>query len=171
MPQNVPDKRKRRPGIASPDEVRITREGGTAFIEYADSNIMSVNLQFGSELAGMTDAEVLAEHNAILQSQAESIARELERPLIEIPPGRPQIKYDEICQLWAPRGDVLRCYIGSDEGKAFIWIDDLKLSLEAFGRLLEAHEGFGMRIAFVDEDAVAYEPKIEVKEPEESENG
>ena len=171
MPRIVPGKRMRRPRNASPDEVRITREGDTAIIDYADPSIMSVNLKFGPELAGMTDAEVLAEHNAILESQAESIAREMEQPLIEIPPGLPQIEYHELSQQWSPRGDVLRCYIGFDQGETVIWIDDLKLDLDAFGKLLEVREGWAMRIAFVDEDLVAYEHEIEVRKPEESENG
>lgn len=171
MPRVVPDKRMRRPRKASPDEVRITREGDTAIIDYADPSIMGVNLQFGPVLAEMTDAEVLAEHNAILESQAELIARDLERPLIEIPPGLPQINYHELSQQWSPRGDVLRCHIGFDQGETVIWIDDLKFDLDAFGKLFEVREGWAMRIAFVDEDLVAYEREIEVKDPEESQNG
>ena len=39
--------------------------------------------------------------------------------------------------------------------------------MAAFGRLLGTFAGFGMRIAFVDEDDVAEEPEIVVKEPED----
>ena len=39
--------------------------------------------------------------------------------------------------------------------------------MAAFGRLLGTFAGFGMRIAFVDEDDVADRPEIVVKTPED----
>ena len=39
--------------------------------------------------------------------------------------------------------------------------------MHAFGRMLEVYAGFGMRIAFVDEDDVAEEPEIVVSEPDD----
>ena len=39
--------RLKRPRPASPDQVRITREGETAVIEYADPSVGVVNLQVG----------------------------------------------------------------------------------------------------------------------------
>ena len=162
--------RARRPRKASPDEVRISREDDTAVIEYADPSILRVHLRFGARLAAMTDAEVLEEHNAILEAKDE-YAAEMDRPLIEIPSGLPQIEFCGLTQQWETRGDVLRCHIGSDQGETFVWIDDLKLGLDEFGDLLQVFEGFGMRIAFVDQDEVACEPEIEVKEPADPENG
>ena len=55
--------RLKRPRPASPDQVRITREGETAVIEYADPSIRVVNLRVGPSLAAMTDAEVLEVFN------------------------------------------------------------------------------------------------------------
>ena len=40
--------RLKRPRPASPDQVRITREGETGVIEYADPSVRVVNLQVGS---------------------------------------------------------------------------------------------------------------------------
>lgn len=90
--------------------------------------------------------------------------------LTEIPPGRRQIEYKGSSDQWVPRGQVLRCHIEDDEEeKPVIHVDDLELDLEAFGRMLLTFCGFGMRIAFVDEEDVNDEPEIVVREPEEKE--
>ena len=66
-----------------------------------------------------------------------------------------------------PRGQVLRCHIDDDaEEGTIIQIDDMELDLAAFGRMLQVFSGFGMRIAFVDEEEVTEEPEIVVREPE-----
>lgn len=39
----------RRPHVASPDEIRITREGDAAIIEYADSNVATTNFVIGKK--------------------------------------------------------------------------------------------------------------------------
>ena len=159
--------RLRRPRPASPDEVRITREGDTAVIEYADDSIRGVHLRFGPVLAGMTDAEVLEQFNEMLEAQAE-LAASVDPTLTEVPPGRPQIAYFEPGEQWTPRGEVLRCHIESDEDRGtLVLIDDVELDMAAFGRLIRTFEGFGMRIAFVDEDDVAERPEIVVKEPDD----
>jgi len=149
--------------------VRITREGDTAVIEYADSSIRGVHLRFGSMLARMTDAEVLERFNAMLEAQAE-LAEEVDRTLVEVPPGRPQIRYSERSDQWVPRGEVLRCHIESGvDGGTIIHVDDVELDLGAFGRMLQVFAGFGMRIAFADEDDVADEPEIVVRAPDDDE--
>ena len=159
--------RLRRPRPASPDEVRITREGGAAVIEYADPNIRGVHLRLGPALAAMTDAEVLERFNAMLEAQAEHAAG-VDRTLVEVPPGRPQIAYFDRGDQWTPRGEVLRCHIEDDaERGTLVLIDDVALDMTAFGRLLGTFAGFGMRIAFVDEDDVAEEPAIVVREPDD----
>lgn len=159
--------RPRRPRPASPDEVRITREGDTAAIEYADPSIRGVHMRLGPGLAAMTDAEVLEWFNAMLEAQAEHAAG-VDRTLVEVPPGRPQIAYFERGDQWTPRGEVLRCHIETDaERGTLVLIDDAALDMAAFGRLLGTFAGFGMRIAFVDEDDVAEEPAIVVKEPDD----
>jgi hypothetical protein len=51
--------------VASPDEVRITREpdGETAVIEYAADNVGATHFKIGPALKGMTDAEVIERFN------------------------------------------------------------------------------------------------------------
>ena len=159
--------RLKRPRPASPDQVRITREGETAIIEYADPSISVVNLRVGPSLAGMTEAEVLELFNDMLEAQAE-IAAGVDPTLTEIPPGHPQIEYNEQSGQWVPRGQVLRCHIDDDvEEGTIIQIDDMELDMAAFGRMLQVFSGFGMRIAFVDEEDVTEEPEIVVREPNE----
>jgi hypothetical protein len=62
---------------------------------------------------------------------------------------------------------VLRCIIGDTgpDGEVVIHIDKHELSLRDFGRLLSVHAGWGMRIAFVPEDHVTENPKVEVGDP------
>ena len=159
--------RLKRPRPASPDQVRITREGETAVIEYADPSVRVVNLQVGPSLAAMSDAEVLELFNVMLEAQAE-IAASVDPTLTEIPPGLPQIEYNERSDQWVPRGHVLRCHIEGDaEEGTIIQIDDMELDMAAFGRMLQVFSGFGMRIAFVDEEEVTEEPKIMVREPDD----
>ena len=65
------------------------------------------------------------------------MASEYDANLIEIPPGRPQIRYSEQSDQWVPRGDVLRCYIEDDEeGELVVYVDDQELNLRDFGRML-----------------------------------
>ena len=69
----------------------------------------------------------------------------------------------------APRGDVLRCIIddGGPDGEVVVHIDDQELSLREFGRLLRVHAGWGMRIAFVPEEFISENPKVEIRKPEQ----
>ena len=158
--------RLKRPRPAAPDQVRIAREGDTAVIEYVDPSVRVVNLRVGPALATMTDAEVLELFNEMLEAQAE-FAAGVDPTLTEIPPGLSQIEYSERSDQWVPRGQVLRCHIEDDaEGGTVIHIDDVELDLAAFGRMLQVFSGFGMRIAFVDEEDVTEEPEILVREPD-----
>ena len=159
--------RLKRPRPAAPDQVRIAREGDNAVIEYVDPSVRVVNLRVGPALATMTDAEVLELFNEMLEAQAE-FAAGVDPTLTEIPPGLPQIEYSERSDQWVPRGQVLRCHIEDDaEGGTVIQIDDVELDLAAFGRLLQVFSGFGMRVAFVDEEEVTEEPEIVVREPDD----
>jgi hypothetical protein len=50
----------RRPHRASPDEIKITRDGEDAIMTYADSNVATTRWKLGRQkLATMTDEEVL----------------------------------------------------------------------------------------------------------------
>jgi hypothetical protein len=158
--------RPRNPFVASIDQVKISRQGETAIIEYADESIGNVHLTIGAKISTISDSDILDLHNSILERQAESV-RNYEHVAVEIPFGKPQIKYFEKGDQWTPRGDVLRCIIsdGGEDGEATIYIDDQELSLREFGRLLTVHAGWGMRICFVPEVDLGNEPEIEVREP------
>lgn len=157
--------RIKKPRQASLDEVRITREEDTAVIENADPSVSVVRLVVGPALGSMTDAAVLDLFNGVIEAQ-HRISLEFDDTLVEIPPGRPQIRYSEESDQWVPRGDVLRCYIEDDEaGELVVHVDNQTLNLRDFGRLLRTFAGWGMRIAFVPEDRIADQPDIIIREP------
>jgi len=151
----------------SPDEVKITRNGDTAIFTYADEKNMGggMNLQIGDKIHGMTDADLLKMHNEIADDMIAARMNH-EHVAIEVPIGKPQIKFDKRCNHWLMKGDVLRCFIGSssdtDDGlmEPEIEVDDQKLSWKEFGRLLVSHEGWGMRLAIVCDDEMHEEPVI-----------
>ena len=90
---------------------------------------------------------------------------------VEIPIGRPQLKYFALGGHWTPRGDVLRCVIsdGGPDNGPIVYIDDKELSWDEFGRVLTTCAGWGMRIIFVPDDRLDEEPEIEVHDPEDDE--
>jgi hypothetical protein len=58
----------KRPFVASPDQVRISRNGDYAIIEYADSTVATTHLKMGAEkLASMTDGELLGYWNEMIE--------------------------------------------------------------------------------------------------------
>jgi hypothetical protein len=161
--------RLKKPCVASPEQVKITREEEYAIIEYADSSIMTVHLKIGPEIGKMTDQDILDVHNDIIRAREERAA-EYEHVAVEISLGRPQIEYHPKANQWTPRGDVLRCVIGdggSEEGPIF-YIDDKELTLREFGRLLSTYAGWGMRIIFVPDDRLTEQPPIVIRDPDES---
>lgn len=56
-----------------------------------------------------------------------------------------------------------------DDGQTAIIIDGQEFPLEEFGKILSAHEGWGMRIAFVEVDELHRQPRIAVREPGQDE--
>jgi hypothetical protein len=157
--------RLKKPVRAALDQVRITRDGGTAVIEHADTTISTTNLTIGDGIKDMTDIEILAVYNSVIEAQEQSL-RDWDNAVTEIPPGKPQIKYESRSDQWVPRGEVVRCLISDDaEGEAVIHVDDHELSLREFGRLLRVYAGWGMRIEFVPEELITERPKIKVREP------
>jgi hypothetical protein len=147
------------------DQVRITREGETATVEYIDGQISTVSLRIGPELAEMSDQQILDQHNQMLQAQR-ALADSIDWTAVEVPPGSPQVDYFEDGEQWVPMGGVLRCLINDDEhGHAIIEIDGREFTMEAFSRLLATYAGWGMRITFVPEDEVEQQPTIEVRKP------
>ncbi len=84
--------RTKKPQKASIDEVRITREGEVAIIENADPLIGVVRLTVGPKIGSMTDAAILDLFNSVILVQ-QAMASGYDDKLIEIPPGKPQIRY------------------------------------------------------------------------------
>jgi hypothetical protein len=158
--------RLRKPTRAIIDQVRITREGNDAMIDYADAGIAGTRLTIGPDVASMTDREIIGVFNGILAAQ-ERLLAEWDKTVIEEPPGEKQIDYHEDGDQWVPRGDVLRCLIddGGPEGEVIIHIDDQELSLVEFGRMPAVHAGWGMRIAFVPEEFIFENPRGEIRKP------
>ena len=158
--------RPKRPTHVSIDQVRVTREGNEATIDHADASAPTVYLTIGPGIDSMTDADIVAMYNDILDAQW-ALLQEWDKTVVEEPPGEPQIDYHEGSDQWVPRGDVLRCIVddGGPDGEVTIHIDDRELSLAEFGRLLRVHAGWGMRIAFVPEEFVTDNPKVKVRKP------
>ncbi|MBN1944654.1 MAG: hypothetical protein JW797_03215 [Bradymonadales bacterium] len=162
--------RPKRPFVASLDQVKITRVGEEAIIEYADPGVWTTHFRMGPKINNLSDQEILDLFNEHIEA-SEQLRKQYEHVAIEIPPGKPQIEYDHTTGRWISRGDVLRCQIASDAPDIgpTIYIDEQELSWEEFGRLLDSHEGWGMRLVFVPDDELHLEPEIEVREPQEEE--
>lgn len=166
----------RRPHLASPDQVKITRNGDTAVFEYADPRVATTHLRMGAaKLAEMTDADLLACWNEQIAATEQFIRSQKPITLTEIPVGKPQVEYSEKCNQWVPRGDVLRAVILSDAGieadldAPFVCIDDRDFTLREFFKMVGTFGGWGMRVAFVPDDEIHEQPKIKVREPESEE--
>ena len=157
--------RPKKPTHVLIDQVRITSDGETATIDHADPSLSGAHLTIGPQIAAMTDADIVAMYNDVLDSQW-ALLQEWDKTVVEEPPGEPQIDYHEKSDQWAPRGEVLRCFVhdGGPDGEVIIHIDDKELSLREFGRMLTVHAGWGMRIAFVPEEFVTENPTVKVRE-------
>ncbi len=159
----------RRPHRASPDEIKITREGEYALIAYADDTIATTRFQLGAEkLAAMTDQEIIDVWNEHIDGR-DAVMAEYEHVAVEVPPGRPQVEFFAKGNQWVPRGDVLRCIVmgtSGEDDEPFITIDDRDFTPMEFARMLSTFGGWGMRIVFVPDDELHEEPEIEVREPD-----
>jgi hypothetical protein len=146
--------------------VRVTHEGEDALIDHAAANLCGARVVIGPGISSMTDADIVALYNDILDAQW-ALVRRWDKTVVEEPPGEKQIDYHENSDQWVPRGDVLRCVIddGGPNGEVTIHVDDQELSLAEFGRLLCVHAGWGMRVAFVPEEFVTENPTVKIREP------
>jgi len=160
--------RKRKPPVASLDEVTIRREGDEAIIDFRDASIASTHFRIGPSVHRLSDQQILNRFNKVVAEEHKA-ATTRRHVAIEIPPGRPQISYFAAGDQWIPRGAVLRCIVDDSgpDGEAIIHIDDQPLSLPEFGRLLCTYAGWGMRILFVPEEELGQAPRVEVREPED----
>jgi hypothetical protein len=156
--------------VASPDEVRITREsdGETAVIEYAEDGVGATHFKIGPALTAMTDAEILARFNETIAAM-DHARRDYKHVAVELPIGQPQIEWSELASQWCTRGDVLRATIhdggGEDGREPVIEIDDKQLSWSEFGRMLTTFAGWGMRLVIVPDDRTHEQPTIRVQDP------
>lgn len=157
--------------VASPDQIRITRKGDTAIIEYADETVETTHLTLeAGKLAQMTDEEVLDFWNDMISGMEEH-RRTLNYTATEIPVGRPQLTFHELGNQWAPRGHVVRCQILSDAAiepaleEPFVEIDGRDFTLAEFMTMVGTFGGWGMRIEFVPDDELHLRPKVKVREP------
>lgn len=151
--------------VANPDEVIITRQGEYADIEFRDANLGGMNLKLGPQVAFMTDSEILDCYNEVVRAMEHSVETYRHRA-VEVPLGKPQVRYSEFSDQWVPRGDVLRCLIHDDEGlRPVIEIDEREFTLEEFGAMLATYAGWGMRIVFVPDTDLEKPPVIVVKDP------
>jgi hypothetical protein len=159
----------RRPHRASPDELRITRDGDDVIIAYADESVATTHFKLGRErIAAMTDDEIIDFWNDHLEA-LEAAAAEYEHVAVEVPPGRPQLEFFEQGDQWVPRGHVLRCIVMGSNGEydePFLTIDGRDFTPREFARMVGTFGGWGMRIAFVPDDEVHEEPIVEVREPD-----
>jgi len=151
--------------IATSDEVTVIRDGECARIEYKEAGIPVTNLEIGPEMAEMSDSAIVEVHNQDLRNNAKQAA-EYKHVVYEAPLGSAQIEYFARCDQWVPKSSVLRCQIQVDEhGQIIVEIDERRLRLKQFGKLLASHQGWGMRIEFVHTDEVHHRPALQVRQP------
>jgi len=163
--------RKKRPRIARLDQVKISRVGEDAIIEFRDPAIATTHLRIGLQVQEMTDEEILLVYNRTITARIRNRDELGEYVAIEIPVGSPQVEHNpETVNQWSPRGGVLRCCIGDGGGEdgslPIIYMDDQEFTWEEFGRMLCTYSGWGMRIVFVPDDELDHTPKIVVREPD-----
>jgi hypothetical protein len=160
------------PFVASADQVRITRDGDNAIVEYADESVATTHINIGAaRLAAMTDDELLAFWNDHIEA-GEIQRRALTYTATEIPVGKPQVEFFEGGNQWTPRGQVVRCEIISDAAtepgldEPFVSIDGRDFTLAEFMTMVGTFGGWGMRLEFVPDDELHKRPKLKVREPD-----
>jgi hypothetical protein len=161
----------KRPYVASAEQVRITRNGDDAIIEYADESVATTHLKMGADkLASMTDEQLLKFWNDGIAA-GDAHRQSLNYTATEIPGGKPQVEFFEQGNQWTPRGHVVRCQILSDSAiepaldEPFVSIDGRDFTLAEFMSLVGSFGGWGMRIEFVPDDELHKRPRLKVREP------
>ena len=162
---------KKKPRISRPDQVRISREGEEAIIEFLDSETATTHLSIGPQIRQMTDEEILLLFNRVIAAQIRNRDELGEYVAVEIPVGSPQVQHHPATvNEWSPRGGVLRCRIddggGEDGTLPIIHVDDREFTWDEFGRMILTYAGWGMRIVFVPDDELDRNPKTAVQEPD-----
>ena len=126
--------RKRRPHVATPDEVRISREGDFAVITYLDDTIETTQYRVGaSTLARMTDEDILTLWNAGLATHIEE-------------PGRS--RRDMTMMLKAGKLDAVVETMPSAPNQPFIRVQGRLFTPMELCTLLGSHPGWNISIEF-----------------------
>ena len=100
--------RKKRPHVATPDEIRITRDGDFAIIAYADGEIETTQYRIGAErLSRMTDDDILSLWNAGLATSSDEVARS-RRDMSNLLSDRGTLRCRVECYPSAPNQPFLR---------------------------------------------------------------
>jgi hypothetical protein len=160
----------KRPYVASPDQIRVTRQGDEAIFEYADEAVATTHVRFGAEkLASMTDEELLDWWNEGIQAREEH-RETVSYTATEIPVGKPQTEFFEAGHQWTPRGHVLRCQVlgagtEADVDEPFVSIDGRDFTVGEFVTMVSTFGGWGMRIEFVPDDELHVRPNLKVLDP------
>ena len=156
--------RPKKPTHVLIDQVRITREGNDAIIDHADPNLSGARI---TGIATMTDAEIVEMHNAILDSQWTLLEAWDKTVKSKNRWGRSKSTITKIaingCRA-ATCSDASSTTAGPREKSPSVSTTRNCRSAE-FGRLLRVHAGWGMRIAFVPEEFISENPKVEVRKP------
>ncbi len=150
--------------IARLDQVTITRKGSEAIIAYKEPAIPTTHLEFGENLRGVSDEEILASFNESLKDEANGVA-DYRHIAVETPLGSPQIRVNPKTNKACVHGNVLRCIVTEgDAGQVLLQIDERKLDMKEFGRLLESFLGWGVRMEFVPKNAIDRRPELQVRD-------
>ncbi len=159
---------RKRPFVASLNQVHITRDGEIAIIEYADPDVWTTHFKLGPEVQALTDEEILDRWNRGVEATEDFMAEQA-HVCVEIPAGRPQLRWAEGAQQWTPRGDVVRAVVMSgDKDAPAIEVDGKEMSWAEFGTAMSTYEGWGFRLCFVPEDEIHEPPAIVVRDPGEA---
>jgi hypothetical protein len=100
-----PNMRPKRPIHVSIDQVRVTREGNEATIDHADASAPTVHMTIGPGISSMSDADIVAMYNGILDAQW-ALLQEWDKTVVEEPPGEPQISSAESALSESKRNPV-----------------------------------------------------------------
>jgi len=155
---------RRHPYVATLADVRISREGEDAVIAYREPGVFTTCMKVGAGIADLSDQDLLDMHNEHLEAIQE--LREA-NPFVavEVPPGQPQIEFDESMAQWSMRGNVLRGVISDKDRKLHLDVDGRLLDLHDLEEMLLTFAGWGLRIVVVPNDETERQPTIVVEEP------
>jgi hypothetical protein len=84
--------RKKKPGRAVIDQVRITRDGNDVIIEYADPEMSGTRVTIGPQIKTMTDRDIVDVFNGMMDAQA-ALLPGWNKTVFEVLPGVHQIEH------------------------------------------------------------------------------